>query len=323
MLYSIEQVKEMITAGKSLSLAADEEILKTLPKGKWIGGSIPYFMDKNGGEFSEEKIFVTEIPALATNTNIKMYDTSTIKNVSKDAYDNGYSIIIIPGLSDIHVEYAKNAPSFEDIFLKPIIGWISGINLANLGKVTPKIINGETGEINDKKAVVINIELPAGKTANIGIVNIFEQGQGDEITFTTNGFSVVDCFVNGEKTNFADYLTNNKIDTKLPLVANYSGAMVNVSFQAIDEATKTVNLYAPVFDNMTYKIASPIADYETSFASKLKELSINPTFSCNCILNYLYGELEGKQTGNIVGPITFGEIAYQLLNQTLVYVEIM
>jgi hypothetical protein len=36
----------------------------------------------------------------------------------------------------------------------------------------------------------------------------------------------------------------------------------------------------------------------------------------------LYSELEGKKTASIIGPITFGEIAYQLLNQTLVYAEI-
>lgn len=41
-------------------------------------------------------------------------------------------------------------------------------------------------------------------------------------------------------------------------------------------------------------------------------------FSCNCILNYVYAGLEGKRTGTILGPITFGEIAHQFLNQTIV-----
>jgi hypothetical protein len=45
-------------------------------------------------------------------------------------------------------------------------------------------------------------------------------------------------------------------------------------------------------------------------------------FSCNCILNYLYGELEGKRTGALKGPMTFGEVAYQLLNQTMVYLKV-
>ncbi len=40
------------------------------------------------------------------------------------------------------------------------------------------------------------------------------------------------------------------------------------------------------------------------------------------MLNYLYGELEGRRTGAVVGPMTYGEIGYQLLNQTLVYIEV-
>ena len=45
-------------------------------------------------------------------------------------------------------------------------------------------------------------------------------------------------------------------------------------------------------------------------------------FTCNCILNYVHSSLEGRRTGDVVGPMTFGEIAYQLLNQTLVYVTV-
>ncbi|MGV8838548.1 DUF6976 family protein [Cellvibrio sp.] len=32
--------------------------------------------------------------------------------------------------------------------------------------------------------------------------------------------------------------------------------------------------------------------------------------------------MEGKKTRDLTGPITFGEVAYQLLNQTLVYLSI-
>lgn len=49
---------------------------------------------------------------------------------------------------------------------------------------------------------------------------------------------------------------------------------------------------------------------------------MQPAFSCNCILNFLYGGLEGERALPIGGPATFGEIAYVLLNQTLVYMEI-
>ena len=48
-----------------------------------------------------------------------------------------------------------------------------------------------------------------------------------------------------------------------------------------------------------------------------------PAFCCNCILNYAYGGLEGRRLPAMHGPATFGEIGYQLLNQTLVYLSIV
>ena len=53
-----------------------------------------------------------------------------------------------------------------------------------------------------------------------------------------------------------------------------------------------------------------------------KEINGSILFSCNCILNYQYAELEGEKTKGFTGPVTFGEVAYQLLNQTMVYLTI-
>lgn len=132
------------------------------------------------------------------------------------------------------------------------------------------------------------------------------------------------CLVNGKETVFADYIAENNIDTKLPLVADYNSVLVNVSIKAVSEEDKTVDFYAPVFAGKEYRFASPVGDYAESFAERLKAFEdTKPVFSCNCILNYLYGELEGKTTPPFAGPVTFGEIAYQLLNQTLVYTEIL
>lgn len=142
------------------------------------------------------------------------------------------------------------------------------------------------------------------------------------ITFDKEGFQVEDCYINGKQQNFVEYLLKNSIDTKLPLVADYYGTEINVAIQQIDEQKPIVNLYAPVFKNITYKIAAPISDYVSEFYQQFPKYSVNPILSCNCILNYLYGELENQHTDPIVGPMTFGEIAYQLLNQTLVYLEI-
>lgn len=79
-----------------------------------------------------------------------------------------------------------------------------------------------------------------------------------------------------------------------------------------------------LFAGKEYRFAIPVTDYAASFAEHLQDLAgAKPVFSCNCILNYLYGELDGKATPPFAGPVTFGEVAYQLLNQTLAYVEII
>ena len=222
----------------------------------------------------------------------------------------------------MHAEYANHARDFEDMFMKPIIGWVSGVHLDNLGKISPKVFNGATGACLDNAAVALHVTLPDEKIANIRILNLFKQGSGDVITFPDTGFHASDCLVNGVQTNFADYVLEKKLDLALPLVADYSGAQINTSFQAVDAAGKQVAFYAPVFPGIEYRQAAPVGDYVSDFDALASGSHESAQFSCNCILNYLYGKLEGRKTGDLTGPITFGEIAYQLLNQTLVYLEV-
>jgi hypothetical protein len=165
--------------------------------------------------------------------------------------------------------------------------------------------------------------LPETHAAEVGIFNIFEQGDGDTIAFPATGFQAREVSINGVETNYAQYISEKRLDTRLPLVADYYGAKVNVSFQSVDATKQEVQFYAPVFAGLSYKHARPIENYVQQFTSHLPtKLSRQIVFSCNCILNYLYSELEGKQTGGITGPMTFGEVAYQLLNQTMVYLTI-
>jgi hypothetical protein len=104
-------------------------------------------------------------------------------------------------------------------------------------------------------------------------------------------------------------------------VGDYSGVGVNVSVKNIEGGT--VNFYAPVFADIDYRFAVEIPDYEAAFEEMLSVTeNKNSIFACNCILNFLYGNLEGKKIHGLYGAITFGEIAWQLLNQTLVYVTI-
>ncbi|HNY11713.1 MAG TPA: hypothetical protein PKK26_09005 [Candidatus Wallbacteria bacterium] len=322
MLKNIDELIKDINAGKKFFIAGDEQLLKKLPRGSWIAGTIPYFMDAAGGVITREKVFALEVPSCAGTVKVSSYDERSLSSIPADSPENGFSLVIVPALSGVHVSYAQNAPDFPGLFMKNILGWISGVHLEDLGKVSPKVFCGSTGEVFDNKAVAMHCSLPKDKTAVIGIINLFEQGAGDTITFDKTGFSANDCMINGKKQNFSEYLLKNKIDTRLPLVADYCGSMVNVSFQSVDKDKRMVNFYAPVFTEVEYKIAKPVADYVSAFTKAISGLQTTSAFSCNCILNFLYSELEGKKTPGMTGPITFGEIAYQLLNQTLVYLEI-
>lgn len=322
-LYSVNDVKDMINKGKKLILAGEENLLKQLPTGHWIGGTIPYFMSEKGGELNTEKIFVNTIPDYVKKIRLCTYRDSSISQIYNDAFPHGLSIVIIPASSPVHLSFALNAPKYDNFTMTPLIGWISGINLNDADSTGAKAFFGENNRIMDNGAAVMHIELPQDKYAEINIVNIFRQGSGDVITFEDNAFSVTDVYINGQKTNFAEYIKKTDLDIKLPLVANYSGAMINISFQAVNEEEGKVDFYAPVFRGVEYKLAAPVEDYVSEFIREMPTADVDDIFfSCNCILNYLYSELEGKSTGGVTGPITFGEIAYQLVNQTLAYVTI-
>lgn len=134
-------------------------------------------------------------------------------------------------------------------------------------------------------------------------------------------FAARKAMVNGAEVDLAAYLVEKGADTRLPLVANYAGAMINVSFQNVDAASGNVQFYAPVFPGIEYRLAGSADDYVATFAEKVGAAGAGAC-SCNCILNYLYGGLEGKTTGGYTGPVTFGEVAYVLLNQTLVKLDL-
>jgi len=316
---SVEEASELIRSGKRMFVAGDERLLALLPVGEWIGGTIPYFMGEDGGVFSRDRVQAILLPDSVTEATVKLYDAGELENIPADYKPNGFAYVLIPAFSDAHQRFAQDCSTWSGVFDRPLVGWIAGIDLKDLGKASPKVFNGQTGEASASKAAVMHLDLRDGQFARANIINLFGQGDGDTITFPTAGFEAANCFINGEGRNLAEYVQARAINTQLPLVADYMGAMVNVSFRTVDAAARKVAFYAPVFPGVEYKIARPVDDYEAEFRKELNAHDVSPVFTCNCILNYLYAKLEGKKTGHIVGPITFGEIAYMLLNQTLVY----
>jgi len=98
--------------------------------------------------------------------------------------------------------------------------------------------------------------------------------------------------------------------------------MINAGIRKINKKEKTVSVMAPVFPQVDYYFAKPIKDYKKEFKQELPKDISHIGFSCNCLLNFMYCNLEGHKTADITGPMTFGEIAYLLLNQTMVYLQI-
>lgn len=320
-LYTLEEVSRLIEQGRLLSLAGDERMLSKLPKGQWVAGSTPYFMDDQQGKFEQDAIYVDDFSDFAEEHKVIVYTPETIASITKDRFDNGFTFLVIPAFSRIHSDYALHAGDFENIYDSPVLGWVSGIDLDSEDK--PTVYNGVTGESSSDFAIALHIQIPDGKMAQLEILNIHSQDPSSPvIEFEKDSFSARECLIDGKRQNFAQYISENDIDTKLPITCSYSGAVINVCVKEVNTNSGQVDFYAPVFEGRQYKFATPMANYAEEFTRQLPEKGRNMAFSCNCILNFLYGELEGKKAG-FPGPITFGEIGYRLLNQTMTYLKIV
>ena len=225
-LYTVDEVSEMILEGEKLLLAGDEGLLSQLPKGDWIGGTTPYYiLYPEQMITSFDKIFAYGLPDFVDEIKICEYDSSGIKNVYNEAFQNGFTVLIMPFSSPVLMEYALNAPDYKNFACYPVCGWVAGQPIDVLTVKESYVISGVSGVLHSNKAVAMHISLPANKYAEICTFNPFEQGDGDVITFDSRGFVVKDAIINGVKQNFSEYIRKTKIDTRFPLIADYSGAL--------------------------------------------------------------------------------------------------
>ncbi len=326
-LHTVVEVTAMIAAGDVLLLAGEEHLLAALPRGRWIGGTIPYFMTAEaGGVFDRERIFVQRLPAGATVHRQALRDAAALPALAQDGPANGFTVLLLPSQSDVHRDFALHGMHWHALFKRPLAGWVTGVALDRLGIDTPKVFDGATATMSASDAALLHVALPDSQYAKVEIVNLFAPGDGPALTFGVEGddtgFTVEWVHVDGVRTRLVDHIAAAGIDTRLPLVADYNGAMINVATAGIEAETGRVTFFAPVFPEITYRFAGPIGDYPTLFATRAGEQTGATAFSCNCILNYDYAGLEGQRSGNIVGPMSFGEIAYVLLTQTLVHLTI-
>ena len=320
-LMAVRDVAALIKGGAALALAGPEAALDQLPAGNWIGGTTPYFMTvESGCVVTDDMVFVTDLSAIG-DVSAASYGPEALASISGAAPEHGFALAIIPGMSHCHEEFALKAPFYPDTFMRPVVGWISGYNLEKGGSAY--VYDGTGPYKHHERAVVLNVAWDDGALALPEIANPFHSGDGDVLTFTSPSFSQSECLVNGVPAALADYVkANGFAHGQLPLVGDYGGSRINVSIQSIDDESGEVKFYAPLFVGVDYRFAAPVECYPAAFAHALEGKSFDGVFwSCNCILNFLFGELDGKKVGGVAGPITFGEIAYQLLNQTMVTVR--
>lgn len=321
-LLSFEKTSELIKRGAVLAVAGAPKLLRTLPRGRWIGGTTYYFVDTRGGLKSDQELFVTDLTNVG-GTNFHVYHAADVARIVPDAPGEGFSLVIVPAASDSLREFAEKGHSTEALF-KAVVGWVAGTDVSAVDAPKPFVIDGRDGRTFEDAVVAAHVLLPPGKVASIQILNPFESRDGSVLRFSRIGFNATECTVDGKPARLADFLhAQNYGDGRLPLIGDFSGAAINASIRSINRASGQVDFYAPVFPHVDYHLAKPIENYAQVFAEKAKQLPETAAiFGCNCILNYLFGDLEGHAPIHPPGPITFGEVGHQLLNQTFVMLTV-
>ncbi|PIL18113.1 hypothetical protein P775_21320 [Puniceibacterium antarcticum] len=140
------------------------EALRKLPKGRWIGGTSVYLVTEKGGCVDRENLFVTEREGI-TDSRIEHRLPEALPELGKDRFDNGMSMILIPAFSKAHAQFAIDGACHTGLFDPPRMGLVTGMQLDDLGKVTPKVFDGCNGSVHEEGAMLMHVSLPADRTA--------------------------------------------------------------------------------------------------------------------------------------------------------------
>jgi hypothetical protein len=326
-LYSVAEVIAMIEKGDLLLLAGDKDLLLQLPRGKWIAGITSLFVEKGETLSTREKIFVHNMTDVAADAKIKVYDVSSISNIFDEAYDNGFSVLILPSLSEVHDEYAYNCSGYSNFACRAVCGWVAATPVYSEYEKNEVslVFSGESGMSYANSGVVMHIVLPEEKYAEIHAVSAFKPADdGDVFIFEENGQRIENVLVDGVRQNFRQYLLDKQIDRSnnalIVLVGDHAtGVIMNVGVYEERERDeeKYVTVAAPVFKGSQYRLAK--VDYDYTYDS-MNEHEI--VFSLSCVGNYVRPDIFANFLMKTNGPFVYGEIAYVLLNYATVYVTV-
>jgi hypothetical protein len=323
----------MIGEGRVLLLAGAEADLATLPQGCWIGGTVGYFATPQGGVAAKGTVFYTDFTALTDGASWRSFSVRDIHEIAADYPANGFALLVIPGFSQLLGHVAGRIMEYDGLYNVPLMGWVSAVAMAGppatMPADRPKCFAGGP-RAEDERAAVLYVSLPAHYFAQLHIANLFTPGTGPEIRFLKSGLvQDGDCLIGGTRTNLARYMAAQDIDRRLPLVADHEGALLNVAVLTQDAGAGRVIFLAPVCSALTYRFAEMVMDYEAEFIQSAAEIELaKAAHACICLLHYYFAGLAGAGPGaapallklpgaDVTAPVTFGQIAYTILNQTL------
>ena len=330
--YTVDQVNEMIKNGDKLLLAGDAALLSQLSKGDWIGGACSRFVEKGKNlTTTRENIFVHNVTNIAANIKISIYDAKNICNIYDDAYDNGFSVLIMPFFSEVWGEYGSNCSNYSNFANRAVCGWVAVTPLySDYEKDDESLVfSGVTGQSFTNAGVVMHCGLSANEYAEIHVFSPFKPTDEDIITFEENGQQFEFALINGVKKNIRQYLIDRNIDRSVDagagsrkcLAGDYAGFIMNVAIahESEADAQKYVSFAAPIYKDIPYRLANMD---NMSYKDEKKTGSGKVACSFTCITNSAHPEVFDKHLTQMHGPFTYGEIAYFLLNHATVYVTV-
>jgi len=323
-LYSKEEVINFINAGRTMLLSGSEKALSGLPKGKWIGGTTPYFMD-GVGKVDEDKIFVDDFTLIAKNAKLEVFDSSNIQNIAKKGYDNGFIVMTVPIDSQVYFDFSDHSLEYDNIYDNPLVGFVSCCKFEDFGNVKTYSVSGLDGKLVDDKAVALYVELPKHLAARCEIMNFDTIDETtSKVVFPKTSFKQSDCLIDGKPGNISEYFENvvkPKIGGYTQMITSQNGALINRDPRVVDTKTGETSFFSPVYAGDEYYLVKPGSDYFKMFNDNLKAKQSDVVTCLSCISYYFGGNFENRSICKN-GVYAFGEIAYQLLNKTIVTLEI-
>lgn len=244
---SLAAAARAILEGRLLVITGAEHLLDQLPAGRWIGGTNPYFyLEGEPGRLDEHHLMVSDFTDLALDFKIIDLPPVAISQICTQGFENGFHFLILPAFQAIHHDFAAQAPQIPALYQNPLLGFVAGAELQKFeqGKGS-KVYNGQNRTAHTHWGVVMYVQLPPGQAARLEIVNDFSSRPDFVLRVFKTDFVVRECEINQEKVNLYEYIQANRLDIRNPLMSNYGGAKINVSFYRLDEHKKEVHFYAP------------------------------------------------------------------------------